>query len=206
MSVGTSEKFYAIGQKHQLSIEQVEILSKQAGLVMLGFEHPSKFIGNIARALEVPEEKVRAIAEDINVEIFRPVRESLRKIHGIQEVASKAPEVSQTKELPKPPPLPMPRPQGASGVGIPTAAPRLVGTLPVGLEENKISNENKGELNREEILRDIENPVRAEPTPPLAGQAGNIVQEKLAGLVRMPKSETDLSKRYSADPYREPLN
>ncbi|MEK7088187.1 MAG: hypothetical protein AAB952_00385, partial [Patescibacteria group bacterium] len=54
-------------------------------------------------------------------------------------------------------------------------------------------------LNREEILAGIENPVPTKPTD-------NIVQNKLSGMVRMPKLETNLPKDYPTDPYREPTN
>src|SRR3989338_2063708 len=120
IAVDYREKITRVGKNFQLNTDKIVALENEITFVMTGLEHPSKFIGNIAKALNLPEEKARAIAEDINTEIFRPVRESLKKIHGISETP--------------PPPLKpelasrvlTPRPQGASGVGIPT--PPVVGT------------------------------------------------------------------------------
>lgn len=217
MSVGTSEKFYAVGQKHQLNIEQVEILSKQAGLVMLGFEHPSKFIGNIAKALDVPEERARAIAQDVNAQIFQPVRESLKKIHGIEP---QSPPPKPTIPPPSPTTLKTPPPNLPAKpliavtpklpVSIPPTAPIIpkppLPPPPTLLPSEAGKEENEADLNREEILAGIENPVPAKPT-------GNIVQEKLDGLVRMPKTEQEIKEptpppakpNYTTDPYREPV-
>jgi len=197
MSVNTSEKFYTVGQKHQLNIEQVEILSKQAGLVMLGFEHPSKFIGNIAKALNLPEEKARAIAEDINTEIFRPVRESLKKIHNISETP---PPIMPSPPVPLPTPLPTlppPKPELASIPARPSG-----GAAPASLEFQKKElppPEDETKLNREEILAGIENPVLARPAR-IASLASS------AAIASKPEIKEVTSKpNYQDDPYREPL-
>ena len=197
MSVNTSEKFYTVGQKHQLNIEQVEILSKQAGLVMLGFEHPSKFIGNIAKALNLPEEKARAIAEDINTEIFRPVRESLKKIHNISETP---PPIMPSPPVPLPTPLPTlppPKPELASIPARPSG-----GAAPASLEFQKKElppPEDETKLNREEILAGIENPVLARPAriASLASSAAIASKQEIKEVTSKPN--------YQDDPYREPL-
>ena len=74
-----------IGRENQLNIEQIGDLANETGMVMLGVIHPNEFIGNLTDRLEVDKEKARAIAQEINEQIFKKVRESLRKIHNIRE-------------------------------------------------------------------------------------------------------------------------
>ena len=74
-----------IGRENHLNIEQIGDLANETGMVMLGVTHPNEFIGNLADRLEVDKEKARAIAGEINEQVFKKVRESLRKIHNMRE-------------------------------------------------------------------------------------------------------------------------
>lgn len=74
-----------IGRENQLNIEQIGDLANETGMVMLGVTHPNEFIANLAERLEADKEKARAIAQEINEQIFKPVRDSLRKIHNMRE-------------------------------------------------------------------------------------------------------------------------
>src|SRR3989344_3065971 len=76
-----------IGRENQLNIEQIGDLANETGMVMLGVTHPNEFIGNLTDRLEGDKEKARAIAQKINEQIFKKVRESLRRIHNIREGA-----------------------------------------------------------------------------------------------------------------------
>ena len=84
-SVDMSEIVEKIGKENQLNIEQVGNLANETGMVMLGVTHPNEFIANLADRLEVDKEKARVVAGEINDQIFKPVRESIRKIHNIRE-------------------------------------------------------------------------------------------------------------------------
>ena len=86
-SVDMSEVVEKIGRGHQLSIDKIGDLANETGMVMLGVTHPNEFIGNLADRLEVDKEKARAIGGEINEQIFKKVRESLRKIHNMREGA-----------------------------------------------------------------------------------------------------------------------
>src|SRR3989344_4653764 len=87
----TSDAIVEIGKKHGLTIDKVGELADETGLVMLGIVPPAAFIKNLVRRLGVEQEKARAIAEDTNQKVFSPVRESLKKIHGIQPETVKPP-------------------------------------------------------------------------------------------------------------------
>ena len=98
----TRQQVQAIADRHHLLYEQVADLETETALVMLGLRPPADFITNVKGALNLPEEKARAIAEDINTEIFRPVRESLKKIHNISETP---PPIPPIPVVPKPLPI-----------------------------------------------------------------------------------------------------
>lgn len=82
-SVDTTKALQAIGKKHGIHLDDLGELVSETGLVMLGATHPKDYIRNIARRLEIETEQARAIAQDVNETVFRPLRESLKKIHKI---------------------------------------------------------------------------------------------------------------------------
>ena len=84
-SANKDETIESIGRKHSLTIDKIGDLANETGMVMLGVTHPNEFIGNLADRLEIDKEKARAIAQEINEQIFKKVRESLRKIHNMRE-------------------------------------------------------------------------------------------------------------------------
>lgn len=221
-SVNTTNSIRRIGEKNKLQEDKVKILADETGAVMLGINHPSNFVDNLKNKLGLDEVTVRTIAEDINVEIFRPIRDSLRKIHGISggEAAPAAPaslafkkEESQPTSYQLPATGYPPKPQANT---IESIKPAIVNGEGLRMEENKEEN-----LDREKVLSEIENPVPMKPVS-LAASASiaseqkteNLIQNKLEGLVRMPatKEEIDIKKgklsvkpTYTADPYREPI-
>ncbi len=94
----TSDTILEVGKKHSITIEKIGELADETGLVMLGITPPGEYIKNLVRRLDVEQEKARAIAEDINQKVFSPVRESLKKIHGLQpEAGNVKPETSSPK-------------------------------------------------------------------------------------------------------------
>src|SRR3989338_2365577 len=86
-SVDVSDKIIDIGKKHKLAVDKIGIIGNETSRVMLCVTHPNEFIGNLAERLEVDKEKARAIAQKINEQVFKKVRESLRKIHNMREGA-----------------------------------------------------------------------------------------------------------------------
>lgn len=81
-SVEMAKTIKDIGDKHKLEIDKIGVLGNETGMVMIGFTHPKDFISNLAQRLKVDKEKAREIAQDVNMQIFAKVRESLKKMHG----------------------------------------------------------------------------------------------------------------------------
>ena len=100
LGVDSTDIMRKIGEKHKLAIDKIGKMVGEAGYVMLGVTHPNEFIANLVERLEVDKEKARIIAQEINEQIFKPVRESLRKIHNMREEGEEQEERSQDKVSP----------------------------------------------------------------------------------------------------------
>ncbi|MEX0934053.1 MAG: hypothetical protein WD003_02225 [Candidatus Paceibacterota bacterium] len=74
-----------IGKRHNLHVDALGGLVDETTFVILGLTHPNEFISNLAKRIGVEREKARAIAEDVNKEVFHPIRESLKEIHSLKK-------------------------------------------------------------------------------------------------------------------------
>lgn len=79
-SVDHAEAIEKIGEKHHLHLDQLDILSQEIGLILLGLERPENFLTKIRTEINIPIEVAGEIVKDVNTEIFFPIRESLREI------------------------------------------------------------------------------------------------------------------------------
>ena len=87
-SAANADALFEIGKKHGLLMDKTGELAAETGLLMLGVTHPDEFVGNLAERLQVDRPAASKIADDINREIFAPVREHLRAQFGIASAAS----------------------------------------------------------------------------------------------------------------------
>jgi hypothetical protein len=74
-----------IKEKYQLGYENMTRVAKIIGLIFLGELPVKNFITALKDELGVDIQKAQAIAQDINISIFQPVRESLMQVHGLAE-------------------------------------------------------------------------------------------------------------------------
>jgi len=84
-SVDTTNTVVDIGQKYDLMYDQISELVDEVGLTMIGITPEAVFVNNIARRMQVDMGKAMLIAKDINKEIFDKMRDSLKKIEGLDE-------------------------------------------------------------------------------------------------------------------------
>ncbi len=96
-SVDVADKIMKSGKKFGLNIEQTGKLAEAAGMVMLGALHPRSFIQTLETDLSIDRAKATDIAKEINHEIFFPIREALKRIHGMEDTQ----EVTGEKEIEK---------------------------------------------------------------------------------------------------------
>jgi hypothetical protein len=74
------ERMRSIGRKHNLMIDQIGDLVNQICLVMLGLAKSSNFVRDTSALLSIDNEKAKAIATDINSEIFNGIKSSMRAL------------------------------------------------------------------------------------------------------------------------------
>jgi len=85
LSVDFEQHLARISQKNALQVDQMTALENETMFILLGIEHPRNYISNLARELTIDVAKARAIAQDVNEKIFRPIRDSLKQVHEITE-------------------------------------------------------------------------------------------------------------------------
>ena len=83
LSVAVGQTIKGIGNNYSLHVDKMGELLDETGLVMIGSTHPKNYIKNLERRLSVDYDTAKKIATDINEQVFRPIRESLKKIHNI---------------------------------------------------------------------------------------------------------------------------
>src|SRR3989344_6358304 len=84
-SVDSENVVLAIAKKYGLQIDQAGELADEIGLLMLGVTHPRDFVASLAKRLGTDSETTKKIAEEINAQIFSKVKESLKKIHSVED-------------------------------------------------------------------------------------------------------------------------
>lgn len=82
-SADVDSKITELAKKYRLHIDKAEELSDETGLVMLGLTHPQDYLRNLKRRLELPDDLARDLVADVNEQIFKQIRESLKQIHSI---------------------------------------------------------------------------------------------------------------------------
>ena len=93
--VDAADAIESIGKKYSLLIDKIGILAEEIGSVMLGLTHPKDFISNLAKRLQVDQITAKSVARDVNEQIFKKVRESLMKIHGLGETPAETPKTEK---------------------------------------------------------------------------------------------------------------
>lgn len=190
--VGTIAK--SLMQKNQLHIDHGAILSREIILLLLGINDPAEFSKALAEEAKLDQRTINGIVEDVNTQIFMPLRDEMRK-----ETAA-APEQPRTFfHLENKIPLPRqnrPTEEKPPQILIPAApvSPKpalrdvLASVMKAPSDDNHISPEPRQLLeDHEEPHIEFRNKTRAaapptQPTPP--------------------KPITS----YSTDPYREPID
>ena len=85
VAVDSSVVVKKIGENYKLSRAHTTILADVTGMVMLGITHPRDYTRHLIERLQLPKEKALVIAQEVNEQIFKPIRASLKKIHGIED-------------------------------------------------------------------------------------------------------------------------
>ncbi|OGZ46206.1 MAG: hypothetical protein A3C84_01670 [Candidatus Ryanbacteria bacterium RIFCSPHIGHO2_02_FULL_48_12] len=86
----TADKVFNIGKKHGLTIDKLGNLATEIGYVVLGVSKTDELEGKIA-SIGLGKDTAKKITEDVNKEIFYPIRDHLR---GVSSPTTEAPAPS----------------------------------------------------------------------------------------------------------------
>ena len=154
ISVDYQTKLQEITKRQKLLIDQAGKLEMETTLVMIGLEPLSDYIDNLQRELGVPEERAKEIALDVSQNIFKSIRDSLRQMSE---------DVNYEEEFIGPNDIP-------DDEVIDSRADKILGQKEI---PPRFTNSNEVNLNRDQLLREIEDPSLIE-----GGEIRNIDQIK----------------------------
>lgn len=198
VSVNTDKILEEIGKKHGLRIDQIGELMNETGYVMLGATPPSDYVMKIEGTVGVSREKAKAIAVDVNEQVFKAIRDALKRVHkigGYRDIPPKnmaAPP--QKAEYAAPPTEPLEPKEYAPAAPV-EEMPKNAAPLPA------------AELPHEEP-----------PAPSAPIIQRNLSEERLTKTFSLPHDEKTYTVsedgkelkeeedgKYTLDPYREPV-
>ncbi|MFQ5788444.1 MAG: hypothetical protein ACE5H1_10760, partial [Thermodesulfobacteriota bacterium] len=195
-STELSESLKSITKKYNLHIDQAGILGDEINFTLLGFTKTTDFIKNLKAQLNLPDEKVNAIAKDVNEKIFLPIRQSLKKAGDVSPAESGIRNQESRK----------PQPQKEIHHPSLNEKPHLETKFPSEGEARPLSESE--EIKKQVVEQQAVKPsVAPPPNLPTGAPAGApvepLAEPKEPNLEALPPSEE--KKPTHVDPYREPI-
>lgn len=87
-----SERIAVVGKRNGLTVDQLGVLGSEVGLVLLGATSVADFVSVLIEKLKINKDAAVRLAENINGEIFSPIRESLKQVHGVEDLRFSEPK------------------------------------------------------------------------------------------------------------------
>jgi len=191
MQTDVDGKVTEMGKSFGLTVSQMGQLSLEINMVMLGFTHPDTFERALKENMNMPEDKAKDLAKEINEKIFKEIRDSLMTLYvkdenkipvsdKINTNTSTEEEIESREEILK---------TIEGSVSMPTIK-KEISTTPV-------------------MPTAVSNPAQNVPRKTEA-EMRSMLAQKLSGSFQMPKVTTTHSARNSEgsvkkDLYREPV-
>jgi hypothetical protein len=100
LSAEVADAIKTIADKNDLYIDTAGLLNEEITYVMVGAEKSVNFISNLKTKVHLPEDKVNAVAGDVNDKIFLPIREALKNAANkpAQDIGPETPAPSDLQE------------------------------------------------------------------------------------------------------------
>lgn len=80
------ENLYKIAQKHKLTVEQMGVLEEVTIKVIKNEIHPDKYEEELASKITIAKEDISNLVKDVNEEILKKIRESMRNQKNEEEI------------------------------------------------------------------------------------------------------------------------
>ena len=179
-------------QKYQLHIDQGAVVGREIILLLLGLKNAAEFVKTLAEEARLNQQTITGIVQDINTQIFIPLRE--------EEMKSGEMKASPTPGLPKL--IPVQKPSGT-----PPSHFHL---------QNKIAPPSRPAqppakpMDNRKLLEDHEEPhieFKKMPPPNLPGAIYHPpIPKPIVPPIPPKPIPSPPAKSYSSDPYREPID
>ncbi|MDP2665558.1 MAG: hypothetical protein Q8P23_02875, partial [bacterium] len=120
--------------KNQLHLDQGAVVEREIIFLLLGLKSPDEFNQALATEANLNQQTIASIVQDVNTQIFSPLREEMRK--GVEALGKKPPQIPAVMPVRQPTTAPaMPRPMSvlpapAAGASQPTSHFHLENKLP----------------------------------------------------------------------------
>lgn len=204
-----ASKFDAIAKKHGLHIDQNGSLQTETILVMIGLESTEDYVDNIKKALDISRVQAIEIAKDINSEILDSIRVSIRQIQereeGIEntETINNQVEINNKKTFPP-----------ATETINHEDSKKMISSIEKAgdftVEEHHQSSSpqySETNIDRDKLLKHIENDHIPLVDHLLTTPTNNSAPIEMPTEIKKEdtKTETQPSKGYQVDPYREQM-
>lgn len=84
--INTEGRVFEIGENNKLRIDQIGELADEVGLALLGFTRLDEFTAHVKSRLNVAETEAGKIADEINSQIFTPIKGALQRGKSVREL------------------------------------------------------------------------------------------------------------------------
>ena len=99
-SAEIAQKIFEIGKKNGLNVDKIGLLAEEVGYVILGLTRGNEFANLLKEVLQINEEKAHAIVEEVNLQIFSPIREDLKTAHEFESRETSPPKIDLSAQKP----------------------------------------------------------------------------------------------------------
>ena len=72
---------FNIGREHKLHIDDIDTLSVETIITMIGLEHPNDFSENLQKRIDLDDETLYKIVDEINDRLFSKIRDALKEYY-----------------------------------------------------------------------------------------------------------------------------
>lgn len=215
--INWEQEIISIGQKHGLHIDEMGTLQTETILVLVGLAHPDQYPNNLKKDLHLSTEKIDSIVADVNEKVFKNVRKELIMYLTSEEINnSPKTETEEDDALFQKTGIEIAgeKPQQennnlSTNISVAPGERSVLKNTGIMLENDLRINEDEPELNRDELLSSLENPIKSKPN-----DFSGLIKSKLSDSVVNPlekvkyedKETPDMPpKKIVDDPYREKI-
>ena len=99
-SAEIAQKIFEIGKKNGLNVDKIGLLAEEVGYVILGLTRGNEFVNLLKEVLQINEEKAHTVVEEVNLQIFSPIREDLKTAHEFESRETSPPKIDLSAQKP----------------------------------------------------------------------------------------------------------